>query len=145
MHSELIKHATHEQLVDFASNSLSMIKETNHELYDTLEMYLYKKIYGCHFSDWLNDRAVSKMHNADGTIGRHWTVEQTTSVAKSYNIEFNNFNEYDWNYVMNMIYSDYYGAVPNEVASYVKLAKAFLDDKDAPNGKAFIYYYNLIK
>ena len=44
-----------------------------------------------------------------------------------------------------MIYSDYYGAVPNEVASYVKLAKAFLDDKDAPNGKAFIYYYNLIK
>ena len=79
MHSELIKHATHEQLVDFASNSLSMIKETNHELYDTLEMYLYKKIYGCHFSDWLNDRAVSKMHNADGTMGRHWTVEQTTS------------------------------------------------------------------
>jgi hypothetical protein len=46
---------------------------------------------------------------------------------------------------MNMVYSDYYGAVPNEVANYVKLAEAFLHDKDAPKGKAFLYYYNVIK
>ena len=41
---------------------------------------------------------------------------------------------------MNMLYSDYYGAVPDNVESYFKMAKAFLEDKDAPEGKAFRYY-----
>jgi hypothetical protein len=145
MHSELIKKATHEQLADFTKNALSMIKETNKDLYDTLELYLYKEIYGCHFSEWLNDRAVSKLQNADGSIGRHWSVEQTTNVAKAHNIDFIEFNEYDWNFVMNLVYSDYFGAVPNDVQNYVKLAKAFLNDKDAPMGKAFMYYYNLMR
>lgn len=145
MHTELIKHATHEQLKDFVSNALTMIKETNHELYDTLEMYLYKEMYGDHFSEWLNDKAVSKLVNNDGTIGRHWTVEQTTNVAKQYNIEFTNFNEYDWNFVMNLMYSDYYGIVSNDVHQYVKLAKAFLEDKDGHVGKAFKYYFHMMK
>ena len=41
---------------------------------------------------------------------------------------------------MNMIYSDYYGAVSNDVSTYVKLAKKFLMDKDAKEGKALCYY-----
>ena len=41
---------------------------------------------------------------------------------------------------MNMIYSDYYGSVPNETTSYAKLARKFLEDKDAEEGKALRYY-----
>lgn len=41
---------------------------------------------------------------------------------------------------MNMLYSDYYGSVPDNVDTYFKMAKAFLEDKDAPEGKAFRYY-----
>ena len=41
---------------------------------------------------------------------------------------------------MNMVYSDYYGVVDDSVGSYLKLAKKFLMDKDAPQGKAFKYY-----
>ena len=41
---------------------------------------------------------------------------------------------------MNMIYSDYYGTVPNEISNYVKLANKFINDKDAGPGKAFKYY-----
>lgn len=140
MHKKLIKSATEEQLREFADDALSMIKETHHDLYEDLEMYLYKEIYGCHFSDWLLENALSKMENEDGSSGGHWTTEQTTSVAKQNGISFDNFNEYDWNYVMNMIYSDYYGAVPNEVSAYTKLAKKFLEDKDAKKGKALTYY-----
>ena len=44
---------------------------------------------------------------------------------------------------MNMMYSDYYGVVPNEVSSYVKLAKRFLEDKDSSVGKALRYYLNI--
>ena len=145
MHHELINNATHEQLKEFTLNALSMIKETNTELYDTLEKYLYKEMYGCHFSEWLNNKAVNEMINKDGTKGRHWTVEQTNNVAKQYNIEFHNYNEYDWNYVMNMVYSDFYDVESNNTQHYVKLAKAFLEDKDAPIGKAFKYYYYVIK
>lgn len=140
MHKHLLKDASEEQLREFMDDALTMIKETNKDLYDSLELYLYKEIHGCHFSDWLSDKALSKMYNEDGTTGGHWTVEQTTSVAKQNNIIFDKFNEYDWNYVMNMIYSDYYGAVPNETSSYVKLSKKFLEDKDAKQGKALAYY-----
>lgn len=80
------------------------------------------------------------MRNEDGTIGGHWKVADTTMVARNNGISFDHFNEYDWNYVMNMIYSDYYGSVPNETNVYVKMARKFLEDKDAEEGKALRYY-----
>lgn len=83
------------------------------------------------------------MINEDGTTGPHWSIEQTNTVARQNGVQFSNFNEYDWNYVMNMIYSDYYGAVPNDMSTYVKLSKKFLDDKDAPEGKALHYYLTM--
>jgi hypothetical protein len=48
--------------------------------------------------------------------------------------------KYDWFYTLNMIYSDYFGVIGSDVATTVKMAKAFLMDKDAPEGKAFKYY-----
>lgn len=44
---------------------------------------------------------------------------------------------------MNMIYSDYYGAVSNETATYYKMAKKFIEDKDAHKGKALNYYLSI--
>lgn len=140
MHRNLIRDASFDQLQEFVTDSLSMLKETNPKTYEDLENHLYIKIHGKHFSDWLVEKATSNMINEDGTVGAHWTVEQTTSVAKSNGIQFDEFNEYDWNYVMNMMYSDYYGAVPNDTSTYVKMAKKFLQDKDAKPGKALCYY-----
>lgn len=140
MHKMLIKQATPEQLKEFVDDALSMLKETNPKTYEDLELYLYKEIYGPHFNDWMLEQATRSMVNEDGTTGPHWTLEQTTSVAKSNSITFDSFNEYDWNYTMNMIYSDYYGAVSNDTSVYVKMAKKFLMDKDAKKGKAFCYY-----
>ena len=140
MHKYLIEAANPTQLKNFVDNALSMLKETSPDTYNTLENYLYKEIYGKHFNEWLLKQAVSKMKNEDGSTGGHWTLEQTTAVAKSSGIEFSRFNEYDWNYVMNMIYSDYYGAVANDTSSYVRLAIKFLEDKDAKEGKAYCYY-----
>lgn len=140
MHKTLIKMASNEQLRTFIDDALTMLKETNPETYEELETYLYKEIYGKHFSDWLLEKATKNMVNEDGTKGAHWTVEQTSSVARSNGISFDTFNEYDWNYVMNMIYSDYYGAISNDTNAYVRLAKKFLEDKDAKEGKALCYY-----
>ena len=141
MHTKIIEEATQQQLKDFALRAFEMLKRTvDEDTYDDIEMILYKDVYGCHFNKWLLEKATKNMTNEDGTIGGHWTVEQTTMVARSNGIEFKHFNEYDWNYVMNMIYSDYYGSVPNETNVYVKMARKFLEDKDSEKGKALKYY-----
>ena len=145
MHKELIKHISDDKIKEYFSDILSMIRETDYELYEKIEDYLYKEAYGCHFSEWLLEKALSNLKNEDGTTGGHWTVEQTTSVAKSLNISFDTFNIYDWNYVMNMLYSDFYGAVTNDAVVYGKLAKKFLTDKDGKEGKAYHYYMAMAK
>lgn len=143
MHKKMLEHATNEQIKEFARDFISMLKERDYALYKEAECFLYKEIYGCHFNDWMLEEALSEMRNEDGTVGPKWTVEQTTSVAHNNGIKFEHFNEYDWCYVMNMIYSDYYGAVSDETSSYLKLAKKFICDKDAPKGKAYLYYKSM--
>lgn len=140
MHTRIIEDANLEQLKDFAHYAVGMVKRIDKDVYEDIEMYLYKEVYGCHFNKWLLDKAVKGMINEDGTTGPHWTLEQTNAVAKSSGISFNTFNEYDWNYVMNMLYSDYYDSVPNDTNVYVRMARKFLEDKDADPGKAFKYY-----
>ena len=140
MHTKLIESATHEQLKKFLFKQFEELKHADKEMYEELEMNLYICVNGEHFNEHLLNKALSCMENEDGTKGGHWNLEQTNSVAKQYGISFNHFNEFDFNYVMNMIYSDYYGVFPNETTYYVKMAEKFLKDKDAPDGKALKYY-----
>ena len=140
MHKKILEDATLEQLKHFADYVIREIKSYDEHLYESFEMCLYKKVYGYHFSEWMLKKALDSLENEDGTRGGHWSLADTNSVAKQYGIVFVDFNEYDWNYVMNMIYSDYYGTVSNDTSSYVKLADKFIRDKDAGPGKAFRYY-----
>ena len=140
MHHKLIESATPEQLKSFLYEQFDELKKTMPDIYRDMECQLYEHIYGDHFSDWKYNCAVSEFKNRDGTTGPHWTVEDAVSVAKSKGITFNHFNEYDFAYVMNVVYSDYYGVIPDTLDSYFKVARAFLEDEDAPKGKAFLYY-----
>lgn len=140
MHKEILKSASVEQLKNFIDKSFLELRLKDYEMYEELEEELYREVYGCHFNEWLLQKALSKMVNEDGSFGGHWTLEQTTAVAKNNGVEFDHFNEYDWCYVMNMLYSDYYGSIPNETSVYLKMAKKFLDDKDAKDGKAYRYW-----
>lgn len=140
MHKEILEDATLEQLKCFVDYAIKEAKSYDEHLYDSMEMLLYKKVYGYHFCDWMLDKALKGLENEDGSHGAHWSVAETTAVAKQHDIKFVDFNEYDWNYVMNMVYSDYYGSIPNDTISYVKVAEKFIKDKDADPGKAFRYY-----
>lgn len=142
MHHELLDKATKEQLADFLKEELDELKTSDKEMYEELESKLYVHIYGKHFNEYLLKKATEEMENEDGTKGGHWTVEQTNSVLSSHAVDMakEKFNEYDFNYVMNMIYSDYYGAVSNDVNTYYKMAIKFLTDKDSKEGKAYCYY-----
>lgn len=46
-------------------------------------------------------------------------------------------NKYDWYYLLNMLHSDYSHLWGEDVAQYVKFAKAYINDPDAGTGKVF--------
>ncbi len=140
MHSTLIEEATHQQLKEFLHEQLDDLKEYDHELYEDMECDLYLKIHGPHFTSWKYEKAVAGMENEDGSHGPHWSVSQITDYARNHGVSFSKFNEYDFAFAMNMAFSDYYGSVQDTTETYFRIAKAFLDDKDAPEGKAFLYY-----
>lgn len=143
MHKKLLSEANFEIVKDFLYEMFDELKENNHKMYEELEIRLYKEIHGCHFTDWMLEKATRDMVNEDGSTGPHWSVKETTRTAESAGVSFKEYNEYDWNYVMNMIYSDYYGAVPDDMTYYIKMSIKFLQDKDAPKGKALQYYLSM--
>lgn len=111
------------------------------ELHCDLDMI----IYGPHFTEFSAEKAVSEMENDDGTVGEHWNLDETTSVAVSKGVDFDTvkYNIYDWYYTMNMMYSDFYmmnQGDPNKVAEMTLL---WFKDKDSPEGKSYLYYKTL--
>lgn len=131
------------KLLEKFDEVLKMIKHAHPDKYHKIKDDIYVLINGYHFNEDMLKCALDCMVNDDGTKVPKWDLDQTTQVANSNGILFDNFNEYDWNYVMNMVYSDYVNIFGDNLAYYIKLAMKFLIDKDAPEGKALRYYMAL--
>ena len=84
---------------------------------------------------------VSKMQNKDGTKGEHWSMEQVANVIKEKGIKYELTDFYT---VLNMMYSDYYNS-RFDTATYIDLAKDWLEDKDIEGCKLLKYYYFVTK
>lgn len=82
------------------------------------------------------DAWVSHMKNADGSVGAHWTMEQTQQFRAQRGIDC---KPIDFWVTMNMMYSDYCKAAKKNNAStvdfFADMAQAFLDDVDAKPDK----------
>ena len=124
-----------EKLTDLTSDFLEKVAGSE-KLIMKIDMALNP-----HFTKETAEYAVSKMKNEDKTEGGHWNYDTTTSVLKSKNYPY---NPADWFYVLNMVYSDYYEAGQTD-DFYIKLANNFLKDKDAPAGKAKLYFLAMNK
>ena len=93
-----------------------------------------------HFTEELYQTAVGGMENEDGSKGPHFDLDKAKELIEKHEIELGEYNVYDFVYCLNMVYSDYFGFIPDNDKSYVEVAKAFLFDKDGPKGKAVKYY-----
>lgn len=90
-----------------------------------------------------------KLLNADGTKGEHFEMQHIMHVAEKLGVKMNGFDEKELCLVVNMLYSDYckvikkYVPAEKELALYVELAKAFLEDADGPKPaeKLALYYF----
>lgn len=83
------------------------------------------------------------MHNEDGSRGAHWSLDATKAFKPDDSI-----SDYEWECVMNMMYSDYYNvAVAHGVNTpefYADMASAFIFDKDSKSKDKVAAYYNCI-
>lgn len=134
-----------EKMLNVMDKHLEQLKVAHPDKYSDLENCIYVIANGYHFNADMLDEYLEHMVNDDGTPAPKWTVAETTTVARQYNIKMDTFNEYDFNYVMNMLYSDYVSILSTNVASYAKMADKFLHDKDAPEGKALRYAISMKK
>lgn len=92
-------------------------------------------------------RWAEHMENADGSMGAHWTLEQTTAVANSIGVHT---DPWVWFAALNMEYSDNFEVAQkyglDRPEYYADLAKAFLFDKDGggPEAKIAGYYHGIV-
>lgn len=92
-------------------------------------------------------RWTKMMHNEDGTHGEHWSMEQTTSILQQRGYKH---NPVEWYAVMNAMFSDYYVVakkygMAGNADFYADLANAWLNDKDAVDDKAAVYFAKVVK
>ena len=93
-------------------------------------------------------RWTEHMENDDGSMGAHWTLEQTTAVANSIGVHV---DPWIWFAALNMEYSDNFDVAQkyglDRPEYYADLAKAFLFDKDGggPQAKIAGYYHGIVE
>ena len=91
--------------------------------------------------------------NADGSKGERFNHKQMEEVGRSIGVKYDGYTPEEFAFVANMLYSDYCkalkGFVPTEIEkeamAYGKLAQAWLEDEDAPEGsEKLALYYNCV-
>lgn len=104
------------------------------------------------------DKYLKLIHHKD--MPSLWKTGDTSKVANDIGIDFKKwkFNPYTFNFVMNMMRADYYAefkkmfstsplmkqAILDSPSFYAHLAKAWLEDEDAPPDKALKYIHILM-
>lgn len=126
-------HEKQEKLKEIMCDTIEKMKRyCPEEFYSTIYR-IHCVAYGPHFDERLAKKAVGRMRNVDGTAGEHWTMEQTNIIANQQGIE----HKADFYYAINMLHSDFAKVLGNDNSTYIKLAKAYMLDPDASEGKVF--------
>lgn len=148
MHREhikhIIEHGTTSQMVelrDVIVNMVDYLKCNDYDEYLCTEYEINKIAHNGHIGEDVAKCWVSKMQNKDGTKGEHWSMEQVANVIKEKGVKYELTDFYT---VLNMMYSDYYNS-RFDTATYIDLAKDWLEDKDIEGCKLLKYYYFVTK
>lgn len=131
------KHEDMECLSEILTDLIYDLKQSDKGYFHAIEYKLHTMAYGPHLTEDMAKHWVECMQNKDGTIGPHWTMEQTNQYAGRH-------HHADFYAVLNMMYSDYYSS-NFSTDTYVELAHNWLDDVDVPEGKTLKYYMRVVK
>ena len=126
-----------EEMEEIVCEALEEVRGRCPRLFWDTMYKMHCAVYGPHFDEHLAKKAVARMKNVDGTHGEHWTYEQTSQLADQQGIT----QKADWYYVMNMLYSDYSEIYGSDINMYIRVAKAYMRDPDAPESKVFDLWF----
>lgn len=140
-HGEIMEHMI-DALAEFPQHAQD-------EIYDKFYCAVYGKTLSREIAqEWVHSMSVTD--KSERETGEKWTVEDCEEVARKIGIEFKRFNKYEWYAVMNMCYSDYFATArhydhSDDPLFFARLAYDWLDDSDAPDEKAYLYYFEVVK
>lgn len=131
-----------EYLSDLLSEIIYKMKEAHHDMYKHYKMCLYEMAYGKVLTKEMAEEIIANMQ----PYHMRWSLEETEEVRKSYGL--NDIKDIDFWVVMNSKYNDNKDTVEHftqndaekQLEMYVRLAKDFINDKDAKKGKVFLYF-----
>ena len=141
---EIVRHGNSKDmdcLRDMLAKMICEYKETDPEKYERYKMKLYVMAYGKVLTREMAEEIVENM----SPYGEYWEYDTTTSVKNSYGLR--DISDIDFYVVMNKTYNDNRDTVEKfvsdenqQVEMYVSLAKDFIKDEDAKEGKVFTYF-----
>lgn len=121
-----------ECLKDIFANVMSELKETNPNKYKAYKIKIKGMAYNYEIDEELAKEIVSNMK----PLGEYWTIEEISNA----NGEDNHRIE-DMYIVMNSMANDYQNVISlDDTDTYVRLARAWLDDEDGKEHKVWKYF-----
>ena len=127
-----------EDIIEIIDMLMCEIEDKHKELYKHIECEMYEMVYGKKLSEEMAHNWVKEME----PIGMHWTYEETTNAMHNMGYSCDALNFF---VVANMMYNDYYELVKDDEALALKMAYAWLKDKDAKDDKLYNYWKHIAK
>lgn len=127
-----------EELSDMLEDSLMYIYKTAPEMFEEMDCSLNEMAYGKILTPEMAHTWVNMMK----PYGEHWSMEDTNSVLKKNDFEY---NEAEFYAVLNMMYNDYKKTIDDDTTEYIKLARDWFEDEDGNPAKTYNYYKYVVK
>lgn len=122
-----------------------LVAEWRKDMPEQFAKKMYEDEFGCHiYTKEMYEEAVSLFEwSCDKGKGARWDVDEIIKLA---NIDFStkDYYEYDYAYVVNMLYSDYCH-IFTDASYYLKMAKSYLEDPDYMGKADERAYHNAMK
>ena len=134
-----------EDLEDKFIDTMESLKEECPEMYHIIKFKLYEMINGPHFTKDLCEEALECIMEDYKAKEAEFEYEESKQVAKKFGVEFEDFNEHDWHYALNICYHLFKDLCKDDIQMCAKLTYLWLRDKAIPEGKAFYHYMKHLK
>lgn len=132
------KNEDMDRLSEMFEDLLSKIKNDDPKCYEKYKNELYEMAYGKKITEEIAKDWVSNME----PVGEYWTMEEVANAMRQLNY---NFDLIDFYTTANMIMNDYNDIVKDDETLALRMAKDWLNDKDAKENKLFEYWKHIVK
>lgn len=129
-----------EALMEVFDEMFCSIKSTDIEKYHQLEYDIMVIANNGHFDNKIYVKATACLLKKYEASALHWNMEQTDAVCKNLGYHGNEkYNNYEFNFIMNMLYFQFHEIANIEATTYGKMANRWLTENENKVLKYFMF------